>query len=121
MTAEPAWQWPDGLDALDAAPDHHGVLLENDRVRVLEARVERGDTVPLHTHRWPSVQYLLSVSDFVRRDADGRVVADSRTLDIPKVAPLTLWSDPLPPHTLENVGDQVIHAFSVELKATPPG
>jgi hypothetical protein len=45
------WQWPDTLDAVAAAPAHHVVLLENEHVRVLEARIEAGDTVPLHTHR----------------------------------------------------------------------
>jgi len=41
------WEWPDTLDAVAAAPAHHVVLLENEHVRVLEARVEAGDTVPL--------------------------------------------------------------------------
>jgi len=30
--------------------------------------------------------------------------------------PLVLWSEPIPPHTLENVGDRLIHAIVVELK-----
>ena len=30
---------PDSTDAVAAAPDHHKVILENDAVRVLEARV----------------------------------------------------------------------------------
>ena len=99
-----------------AAPEHHAVLLENERVRVLEARVEQGDTVPLHTHRWPGVQYILSFADFVRRDAHGEVLVDSRKLDMSKETPLVLWSEPVPPHTLENVGDRVIHAIVIELK-----
>jgi len=65
--------WPNELDALVAAPAHHTLVLENDRVRVLDARVECGDSVPVHTHRWPSIQYLTSVSDFVRREADGLI------------------------------------------------
>jgi len=115
------WEGPDSLDAVVAAPDHHSVLLENDRVRVLDARVERGDTVPVHTHRWPGVQYLMSLGDFVRRDADGQLLADSRTMDLPKARPLVLWSEPIPPHTLENVGDCVIHAILIELKGSPAG
>jgi hypothetical protein len=110
------WEWPDSLDAVVAAPEHHSVILENDRVRVLDARVEAGDTVPLHTHRWPGVQYLLRVADFLRRDGNGNVLVDSRGMDLPKDGPLVLWSEPLPPHTLENVGDRPIHAFVVELK-----
>src|ERR1035437_6696448 len=37
-----------------------------------------GQMVPLQTHRWASVLYIVSWSDFVRRDGDGVVVADSR-------------------------------------------
>jgi hypothetical protein len=62
------------LDAVVAVPDHHAVLFENDRVRVLDARVG-GDTVPLHTHRWPGVQYVVSFADFVRRDAASTAAA----------------------------------------------
>ena len=114
-----AWEWPDSLDAVVAAPGHHSVMLENDRVRVLDARVEAGDTVPVHTHRWPGVQYVVSFADFVRRDGDGEVLVDSRAMDFPREGPLVLWSEPLPPHTLENVGDDVIHAIVVELKRPP--
>lgn len=34
-----ASQWPADLDALVAAPNHHRVLLENARVRVLDTRI----------------------------------------------------------------------------------
>ncbi len=108
-------EWRDELDALTAAPEHHALLLENEFVRVLDTKVGPGETVPLHTHRWPSTLYILSWSDFVRRDDAGRVVVDSRNLA--KVPPgNALWSGPLPPHTLENVGQSELHAISVELK-----
>jgi hypothetical protein len=106
----------DELDAVVAAPEHHTVVFENERVRVLDTRVEPGDIVPLHTHRWPGVQHLLSFADFVRRDGDGRVLLDSRGLDLAGEGALVLWSEPLPPHTLENVGTLPIHAIVVELK-----
>ena len=107
---------PDELDAVVAAPAHHTIVFENDRVRVLDTRVEPGDTVPLHTHPWRGVQHILSFADFVRRDAEGQVLLDSRGLDLASDRPLVLWSEPLPPHTLENVGNSVIHAVVVELK-----
>ena len=109
-----AWHWPDSLDAVVAAPAHHVVMLENAEVRVLDTRVMPGDTVPLHTHRWPSVLYVLSWSDFVRRNERGEVTLDSQTAGL--TPPKVLWSPPLPPHTLENVGDREIHIISVELK-----
>jgi hypothetical protein len=119
MQGASRWEWPGALDAVVAAPDHHSLVLENDRVRALVATVQPGDVVPLHTHRWPGVQYLVGVSDFVRRDGDGNVLVDSRGLDLPKDGPLALWSEPLPPHTLENVGDRPIDAVVVELKEPP--
>ena len=108
--------WPDFLDALVAAPDHHKVILENDRVRVLETRIPPGDRTPVHTHRWPSVLYVLSWSDFIRYDDKGEVLLDSRTVDALKTPPTVLWSAPLPPHSLENVGEADVHIISVELK-----
>lgn len=96
------------------------VLLENERVRVLEARVEPGDdTVPLQTHRWPGVQYFLSLSDFVRRDDQGVVVVDSRTIELPPQRSLVLRSEPMAPHTLENLGAEPIHVV-VESKVASP-
>ena len=103
------------LDALTAAPDHHKLLLENDSVRVLEVAVGPGETVPLHTHPWPSVLYILGWSDTVRRDAAGEIVLDGRgRTDV--VPGMTLWSPPLAPHTLENVGSSELRVISVELK-----
>ncbi|MGD0133283.1 MAG: hypothetical protein ABSE57_14635, partial [Bryobacteraceae bacterium] len=46
---------PDSTDAVAAAPEHHKVILENDAVRVLEARVPLPSHEPPHTHPWPSV------------------------------------------------------------------
>jgi hypothetical protein len=115
----PAGPWPDALDALVAAPLHHRLVLENGRVRVLDTRVRPGETVPLHTHCWPAVLHLMSWSDFVRRDAEGRVLLDTRGRPPPASLPLTIWSEALPPHTLENVGSADLHALNVEIKPAP--
>jgi hypothetical protein len=96
--------WPQHLDALAAAPEHHRLLLENPAVRVLDTCIPAGDTTPLHCHAWPSVLYILSWSSFVRRDAAGKVLLDSRTTPQLATSPGALWSPPLGPHTLENVG-----------------
>lgn len=108
-------EWREELDALIAAPRQHALLLENEHVRVLDTRIAAAQTVPLHTHRWPSALYILSWSDFVRRGADGAVLMDSRTHQKP-LAGMALWSGPLAAHTLENVGEQEFRAISVEIK-----
>jgi hypothetical protein len=115
-TAREGWPWPDSLDACVAAPRHHLLRLENDRVRVLETTIPPGEIVPLHTHRWPGLYHVLSWSDFIRRDGDGNVLFDSRTRPAPPAAPFVQWSEPLPPHTLENIGNADLHILSVELK-----
>ena len=47
--------WDPALDAVVAAPKHHKVIFENDRLRVLEVTLEHEDEEPVHHHRWPSV------------------------------------------------------------------
>jgi predicted metal-dependent enzyme (double-stranded beta helix superfamily) len=111
-----AWPWPEALDALQAAPDHHKVLLENDHVRVLEAWVGPGDTVPVHSHRWPSVVQIVSCSEFVRFNPDGEAVLDSRTAGRQPRPGTIVWGPPLAPHSLTNVGTQELRAIVVELK-----
>ncbi|MEJ2485562.1 MAG: hypothetical protein P8Y68_07490 [Anaerolineales bacterium] len=108
--------WPAELDALVASPKQHKLTFENDRVRVLETKIEPGEITPAHTHRWPSVYYIQSWSDFIRRDADGNLIVDSRENEKFHNPPPSIWSDPLPPHSLENVGDQPILLIGVELK-----
>ena len=50
--------WDPALDAVAAAPKHHKVLFENERLRVLEVTLESEDEEPVHHHRWPSVFVL---------------------------------------------------------------
>ena len=56
----------DALDAMHAAPDHHEVLLENDRVRVLDTCVAPGEHTPVHAHASSAALYVMSWSDFLR-------------------------------------------------------
>jgi hypothetical protein len=104
------------LDALTAAPQNHTLLFENEFVRVLDTLVRPGETVPLHTHRWPSTNYLLRWSDFIRRDGDHAVLLDSRSLLPRPAAGSAFWGPPLGPHTLENIGEGDLHVITVELK-----
>jgi hypothetical protein len=110
------WEWPDELDALIAAPAHHQLLFENERVRVLETVIPAGEITAVHTHRWPNAQYLISVADFVRRDGAGAVTHDTRASGAPTPS-TALWSEPIPPHSLENVGASELCVIMVELKS----
>jgi hypothetical protein len=115
------WPWPDTLDALRAAPAHHTLVLENERVRVIHTHIPVGDKVPLHTHRWPGIAHVISASDFIRRDQEGNVLFDSRVGASLPDRPAVQWLQPLPPHTVENVGSSAISIFTVELKDSDRG
>ena len=105
------------LDAVTAAPDHHRVLLENDRVRVLETIIRPGEQTALHTHVWSGTLLILSWSDFERFDAAGQVIFRSSDLEHPPQPGTVLWSAPLPPHSFRNVGTQDFHVITTELKS----
>jgi hypothetical protein len=118
-TGKQRWPWPDSLDAMIGAPDNHTVLLENECVRVVRARILPGQTVPVHTHRWPSVLFIQSWSDLIRRDHLGNVMPDTRhALPVPKLN-TPAWQGPLPPHSVENVGTAEISTVQVEIKGVP--
>jgi hypothetical protein len=59
------WPWPDELDALIAAPEHHKLLLENDTIRVLDTLIRPKEITALHTHKWPASLYIMSWSDLL--------------------------------------------------------
>jgi hypothetical protein len=82
VTGNPA-DWPRERDALAAAPGNHKVLLENDKVRVLDVKVVPGEVEAVHSHQWPSVLYIIEAGDFVDRNAKGEVIFDTRTLKVP--------------------------------------
>jgi hypothetical protein len=110
-----AWSWPSSLDALVAAPHHHSLIFENEHVRVLDVHIPAGEMVPLHTHCWPSVLHLMQWAHIIRRDEHGNTVSDTRRDQAPQV-PCTLWSEPYPPHSVENVDTVEFHGIAVEIK-----
>ena len=109
-------EWDESLDAMSAAPEFHKILLENEQVRVLDSSIKPGEATPVHTHRWASVLYILGTSDFIRYDADGNITFDSRRSEAKIENGTALWSPPLTPHFVKNVGTGEIRVISVELK-----
>jgi quercetin dioxygenase-like cupin family protein len=110
------WNWPEELDALAAAPANHRPLLENERVRVLETVIAAGMRTAVHTHRWASVEYVLSGRDFVRRDGEGDILFDTRAASAPLRPFEVLWAEPFPPHSVENVGEVEMRVIMIEFK-----
>jgi mannose-6-phosphate isomerase-like protein (cupin superfamily) len=107
---------PNPLDAMRAAPDHHRILIENERVRILDTSLAPGERTPLHAHPWPAALYVLSWSDFIRYDPDDNILVDSRAMSQRPAVGEALWSAPLPPHYVRNIGDAPLHIIAVEMK-----
>ncbi|MGH9968240.1 MAG: cupin domain-containing protein [Pyrinomonadaceae bacterium] len=108
--------WPASLDATVAAPQNHKIVLENERVRVLEVIVQPGEREPVHAHKWPSVMYVMA-EDLIRDyDADGKLLYDSRTDTARSKTPYTVWMKPQAPHSVENLSKVPLRLLRVELK-----
>ena len=108
----------ESMDAMVVASNYHRVLFENDQVRVLETRIGPGEKTPVHTHRWSSVQYVLSWSPIKRYDDKGQVVFDSESAGFNPPVGEAFWSPPIYAHFVENVGKQELRVVAVELKNT---
>ena len=107
---------PHSHDAAVAAPHHHKILLENESVRVFETRIAAGERTPVHSHSWPAALYVVSWSDFIRYDPTGKVLLDSRTMASKPQPGAALWSPPVGPHYIHNVGTSDLVVIAVELK-----
>jgi hypothetical protein len=64
LNAQDKTGFPNGFDAVEAAPQSHKVLFENATVRVLQVEIAPGSKEPMHHHQWPSI--------FVVWDTGGR-------------------------------------------------
>lgn len=113
---------PADLDAVAAAPKNHVVLLENDRVRVLQVTVAPGETEAVHEHRWPSVIHIQSwqpAEDVRYAMRDGKLVEIDRTPLPAGTPPPAIWSPREAPHAVTNKGSEPFRLLRVELKQPP--
>ena len=115
MTSEQRWPWPDRMDALLAAPASHCVLLDNNRVRVLEVVIEPGAREPEHTHRAPSVM-IIDEPAWIRYHQGVTLLFESQAPPGPRRGARVRWMEPEGPHSVENTDQHRYHAIRVELK-----
>lgn len=114
--------WDPALDAVAAAPKHHKVIFENDRLRVLEVTLEPEDEEPVHHHRWPSVFVFDQVQGPVHDVApDGTALPPNR--DVMKA--IQSWDGqgclvvnmmPQPAGRVFNASGKTIHGVRIEMK-----
>ncbi len=97
------------LDAVTAASETHKVLFENDKMRLLEVKIQPGQKEPLHSHPYKSLTIVQTPSQIKYFDTDGNLI-DEETIEG------VSWLEPMGPHSTENVGDREFHGYRVELK-----
>jgi hypothetical protein len=111
-----ACPWSDKLDAVKAAPENHKVIFENEHVRVLNVEIAPHSKEPIHTHCWPGTLYIQQAGDAIDRDADGKILFDSRQLKVKPKVPFVDWTPHDPPHSIENLDDLPLKLIRVESK-----
>jgi beta-alanine degradation protein BauB len=94
-------------DPVKTDPGLYSVVLENERVRVLEYRDHPGDRTSVHDH--PDM-VIIPLATFRRR-----LTVDGRTVEVEKRAHDAGWV-PAQTHVGENIGETDSHALFVELK-----
>jgi hypothetical protein len=109
-------EWPDSLDAVASAPNNHKVVIENDRVRVLDVTVAPGEMENLHAHCRSSVMYLIYEGIYKDYGPNGELVAEATEAAPPEQFPMTLWLDPQGPHRVHNLDPKPVRLLRVELK-----
>ncbi len=99
-------------DPVATNPQLYRVVLENDRVRVLEYRDAPGDRTATHAH--PD-SVLVTLSSFRRRLRQGE-----REVEVELAAHEARWLD-AQEHSGANTGGTASHSFFIELKEPRPG
>jgi hypothetical protein len=115
--------WDPGLDAVVAAPRHHKVIFENDRLRVLEVILDPQDEEPVHHHRWPSVFVLDQIEGPIHDySPEGQLLPDNRDV----IRALQTWDGagclvvhmaPQPAGRVLNASSKRLHGIRIEMKA----
>jgi len=96
-------------DVLKSAAKAYKLLMENERVRVLDLRLKAGEKAPMHNHPDDHVVYVMNSTRFKLTFANGK----SSEFDLK--AGQTLWME-AGSHATENIGTSEGHNLVVELK-----
>ncbi len=95
-------------DPVRLAPHYHKVLFENEKVRVFEGNLKKGQKLPMHRHS-NSVSYNLTNAKVKSTSPDGT----SRTRTVK--AGTATWHGSQS-HAVENLGNSTIRWITIDLK-----
>lgn len=107
------------MDALLAAPASHRIILENDRVRVLEVVIEPQSREPEHTHQAASVMIIDEPARIRYYEGDALRFESAGRFESPPGIRVR-WMEPERPHSVENIDERRYHAIRIELKVRGP-
>ena len=105
------YQWATAQNPTTLAPQAYMVILDNDKVRVIDYRLKPGEREPMHSHPSGVLVYYFTDAKMRVTTAD-RAIADSHNSpgDI-------VWRDPVT-HFAENTADTEAHALLIEPKVS---
>jgi beta-alanine degradation protein BauB len=95
-------------DPVKQSPDKYKVVLNNDKVRVLDVLLRPGDKSPMHSHP-DRVSYILSGSTVKSTSKDGK------TTEAKTRVGQCVWHN-AESHAVENTGKTEVHVLEIELK-----
>lgn len=96
------------IDPVSVSPDKYTVLLENDRMRVVEYSIKPGERDQPHTHP-PKVSYVASGGSLRITLGDTSFISNDSTGEVS-------WRGRVPRHFAENVGTTSIRILLFEVK-----
>lgn len=110
----PARAGAESLDPVTLYPGNYTVLLENDRVRVLDFKLARGARESMHAHP-ANVVYVLAPFTIRFTTPDGKIVVkEAKAGDV-------LYNPKPFQHASENIGATDAHGLLVEMKEAGGG
>jgi beta-alanine degradation protein BauB len=96
-------------DVLKAAANAYKLLMENEKVRVLDIFLKPGEKAPMHNHPGDHVVYVMADTRFKLTFPDGKAS------EVDLKAGQVLWME-AGSHAAENIGTGAGHNLVVELK-----
>jgi len=107
--ARTSWPQTDDLDVLKVIPENYKLIIDNQFVRVLEARIPAGTEEKPHRH-------LKGVSVCLTEyTLESRILPDGPWVRNERKVGTTYWSD-ASLHQVRNVGTTTSHTIRIELK-----
>jgi len=107
--AHRSWSQTDDLDVLKVIPENYKLIIDNQFVRVLEARIPAGTEEKPHRH-------LKGVSVCLTEyTLESRILPDGPWVRNERKVGTTYWSD-ASLHQVRNVGATTSHTIRIELK-----